>query len=293
MVDVEGAHNLVPVRGEDWRHQCCRVGDDAGVCVQTVGTFGVGSAADDWERAAGALSRLTQHVVSTRAFFWLYVMAELLGNTSPRRNYHQQMTVTYTVCCQLLKRTAIGTIAAVAVDLPSIIWCPSVAALESPSRWTPSSARPSVPSGTRVPQSDVGRVEICARQRPPRHGRCLANRVLPVIASFALAPLLVASAPSPILSFMNWFFFELHRRSQCRRILLSKLGGRISDMLWSCLTSWSRPIDIKLVELISGTKSAKLHVSAGPRWWFLVYRHRIFLDTLVVALRRRLALAPL
>ena len=45
VVDIEGAHNLVPVRAEDWRHQCCRVGEDAGLY---------------WERAAGALSRLTQ-----------------------------------------------------------------------------------------------------------------------------------------------------------------------------------------------------------------------------------------
>ena len=43
---------------------------------QTVGTFGVGSAAYHWEWAAGALSRLAQHVVSCRAFFWLHVMAD-------------------------------------------------------------------------------------------------------------------------------------------------------------------------------------------------------------------------
>ena len=36
-----------------------------------------------------------------------------------------------------------------------------------------------------------------------------------------------------------------------------------------------------------------LHTSAGPRWWFLAYRHRVLLDTLVGALRRRLAPAPL
>ena len=44
--------------------------------VQTVGTFDVGSAAYSWERAADALSRLTQYVVSICAFFWLYVMAD-------------------------------------------------------------------------------------------------------------------------------------------------------------------------------------------------------------------------
>ena len=43
---------------------------------QTVGTFGVGSAACYWERAAGTLSRLAQHVVSICAFFWLHVMAD-------------------------------------------------------------------------------------------------------------------------------------------------------------------------------------------------------------------------
>ena len=71
-------------------------------------------------------------------------------------------------------------------------------------------------------------------------------------ASLALAPLLVASAPSPLLSFMKLLLLQLHRRSQLRCTLLSKLGGRISDRLWSCLTSWSRLIDIKLVELVSG-----------------------------------------
>ena len=76
VVDIEGARSVVPVREEDWRHQCCRVGEDAGLYVQTVGTFGLESAACCWERAAGALSRLTQYVVSTRAVFWLNVVAD-------------------------------------------------------------------------------------------------------------------------------------------------------------------------------------------------------------------------
>ena len=44
VVNIEGAHNLVPVREENQRHQCCRVGEDAGLYVLKVGTFGVGSA---------------------------------------------------------------------------------------------------------------------------------------------------------------------------------------------------------------------------------------------------------
>ena len=58
-----------------------------------------------------------------------------------RRNYHQQMVVTYTVYCHPLKETSTGTIATKSVvligtiaantgDLPSIIWCASVAARE-------------------------------------------------------------------------------------------------------------------------------------------------------------------
>ena len=31
VVDVKGAHNLVPVREEDPRHQCCRVGEGGGM----------------------------------------------------------------------------------------------------------------------------------------------------------------------------------------------------------------------------------------------------------------------
>ena len=63
--------------------------------------------------------------------------------------------------------------------------------------------RPSVPSGTRNPQIEGGRVEVCARLRSPRHTLCLAKRVLPATATFALAPWPVASATSPILSFVN------------------------------------------------------------------------------------------
>ena len=83
---------------------------------------------------------------------------------------------------------------------------------------------------------------------------CGVHVVLPTSASLshALAPLPVASAPSPILSSMNWLLFLPDRRSQHQHTPMSKLGCQISDMLWSCLASWSQPVDIKLVELISG-----------------------------------------
>ena len=55
-----------------------------------------------------------------------------------------------------------GTMATIAVVLPSgVSW------------------RPSVPSGTRVPQLEVGRNEVFAKLRPPRHSRRLAKGALP------------------------------------------------------------------------------------------------------------------
>ena len=80
---------------------------------------------------------------------------------------------------------------------------------------------------------------------------------------------------------MNLLLLELDRRSQRRRTLSSKLGGRVSDVFWFCLTSWSPPIDIELVELVSG-----LHVCS-------ICIPPLAPGDLVTALRGRLALARL
>ena len=92
VVNIEGAHNLVPVREEDWRHQCCRVEEDGGLYAQTVGTFGVESAAYFWERAAGALSCLTRYVV-----FRLHVMADDLDIEAARPDFRAALFVVFAV----------------------------------------------------------------------------------------------------------------------------------------------------------------------------------------------------
>ena len=76
VIDVEGAHRLVPVRRADWRHQCCQLSPHGPVYAHTVGTFGVASAAYWWARAAGALIRLLHYVVGRRGHLWLLLMAD-------------------------------------------------------------------------------------------------------------------------------------------------------------------------------------------------------------------------
>ena len=57
----------------------------------------MGSAAYYWARAAGALSRLTQYVVSTRAFFWHYVMADDLDVEAAEPDFRAPLFVVFAV----------------------------------------------------------------------------------------------------------------------------------------------------------------------------------------------------
>ena len=144
------------------------------------------------------------------------------------------IVVTYAVCCQLFKWTStgtiatkavvlIGTIAAIAVDLSSVLVCIRRIPLGGPKARQDlqrglhtsrlffvtshfhsflalllHSWRPSVPSSTRAPQLEVGTVEACAKLHSPRHTCCLAKRTLPIVASFALAPLPVAEVDTQL-----------------------------------------------------------------------------------------------
>ena len=72
-----------------------------------------------------------------------------------------------------------------------------------------------MPSSTRVPLLTVGIVDVYAKSRSLRRARCLANRVSTATASFAWASLLVASAPSSILSCVNWLLFQLGQSHPC------------------------------------------------------------------------------
>ena len=88
IVDVMGAHRLIPVRKEDWKYQACRLEDDNEVFVNTVGKFGIASASYWWSRAAGAFARLVHCVVQDRARFWLLLFAD---DTNVMAAGHQQV----------------------------------------------------------------------------------------------------------------------------------------------------------------------------------------------------------
>ena len=63
IVDVKGAHRVVPIREKDWKYQACALEGDDHVYVNTVGTFGIASASYCWSRAAGALCRLAHYTL--------------------------------------------------------------------------------------------------------------------------------------------------------------------------------------------------------------------------------------
>ena len=92
-----GAHNLVPVREQDWRHQCCRLEKDGDIFVHTVGTFGVASAAYWYARAGGALGRLVQYCVADRTPFWLAVLADDMDVEAAGEGYRAALFIVFVV----------------------------------------------------------------------------------------------------------------------------------------------------------------------------------------------------
>ena len=81
--DIRRAHRQIPIREEDWGYLACRLDDkpeheaqdNDEVFVNTVGTFGVGSAAYYWSRLAAIAVRLGYKVASQAwlVYFLLYV----------------------------------------------------------------------------------------------------------------------------------------------------------------------------------------------------------------------------
>ena len=56
--DVSKAHRRVRVCRRDWGLQACRLLDDDTVWLNTVGTFGIGSAGYYWSRALAVIARV-------------------------------------------------------------------------------------------------------------------------------------------------------------------------------------------------------------------------------------------
>ena len=81
--DVRRAHRQIPIREDDWGYLACRLDDapeheaqDTDILyVNTVGTFGVASAACWWSRLAAIAVRLGYKIAAQvwRLYFLLYV----------------------------------------------------------------------------------------------------------------------------------------------------------------------------------------------------------------------------
>ena len=76
VIDVKGAHRLIPIAEQDWPLQACRLEEGGEIYVFTVGTFGIASAAYWWSRAGSAVSRLVQYIISNRAATHLLLTAD-------------------------------------------------------------------------------------------------------------------------------------------------------------------------------------------------------------------------
>ena len=81
--DVSQAHRQVPIRDEDWGYLACRaeegpveeIADGDEIYINTVGTFGVGSAAYWWSRLAAVAVRVWYNIGAT---FWdLYLLLDV------------------------------------------------------------------------------------------------------------------------------------------------------------------------------------------------------------------------
>ena len=75
-MDVKAAHRLPPVRRQDWKFLACRAAPGEEIFINTVGTFGVASAAYWWARVAGGFVRLVHYAVGLRAVCWALLMAD-------------------------------------------------------------------------------------------------------------------------------------------------------------------------------------------------------------------------
>ena len=109
IIDVEGAHNLIPIQRCEWRYLCCRVEGERSVLMHAVGTFGVPSAACWWSGVGGSFSRLAQYIIGITAPQWLLLVADDLDAEASGPCFRQAL--------------ASVVLLAVVVDLPISISC--------------------------------------------------------------------------------------------------------------------------------------------------------------------------
>ena len=110
VVDVQGAHRLIPIARSDWKYQCFQLPGSDDVYLNTVGTFGIRSASYWWSRAGSALVRLAYYVVGDRAPYWNMLVADDMGIIAAGRGMRPALTI-------LLKRLPQGK------DVDSVAIC--------------------------------------------------------------------------------------------------------------------------------------------------------------------------
>jgi hypothetical protein len=96
--DVARAHRKVAVAEDDWGLQACTTkeappvdsqDDEEEVKVNTVCTYGVGSAAYWWSRIGGAAIRMLHYIIGRWASFWLLFYADDGMLTAKGRNFYE------------------------------------------------------------------------------------------------------------------------------------------------------------------------------------------------------------
>jgi hypothetical protein len=81
--DVSKAHRRVCIHPDDWGLQACSLvdpkrepTDSDDVFLNTVGTYGIGSASYHWNRLAAILQRVTMYIAGHRGLRWLLRFAD-------------------------------------------------------------------------------------------------------------------------------------------------------------------------------------------------------------------------
>jgi hypothetical protein len=77
--DIKRAHRLVKICRRDWGYQACKIDseDSSLVYLNTVGTFGIASAAYHWQRLAGCITRAILYVMGREKLFQLIFADDL------------------------------------------------------------------------------------------------------------------------------------------------------------------------------------------------------------------------
>ena len=94
--DVARAHRLVRVAEEDWGLQACKTGVRPDrIWINTVGTFGIGSAAYYWSRLMAGIGRAAFYMLGQSELFMLVYVDDLLWITRDKMGIEKTILIIY------------------------------------------------------------------------------------------------------------------------------------------------------------------------------------------------------